>query len=107
MSAALVIGSQGALGSTVVRAFERAGWEVHRAARRPGTSFRLVDLDTPETLRRAFDGVDVIVNTVPHPALAAESAVLERGGLLLNISALPASTAARLRGADAMGTVVM
>jgi hypothetical protein len=106
VSAVLVIGSQGALGSTVVRAFERAGWEVHRAARRPGTSFRLVDLGTPDTLRRAFDGIDVVVNTVPHAGLAAERAVLERGGLLLNISALPASEAAGLP-ASGTGTVVM
>ena len=101
-----MIGSQGALGSTVVGEFERAGWEVHRGARRPGTSFRLVDLDTPDTLRRAFGGVDVVVNTVPHPGLAAETAVLTHGGLLLNISALPVSAAAALPPGGT-GTVVM
>jgi len=106
VSAVLVIGSQGALGSTVVRAFDVAGWDVHRAARRPGTSFRLVDLDTPDTLRRAFEGIDVVVNTVPHPGLAAETAVLTHGGLLLNISALSVSAATALPAAGS-GTVVM
>jgi hypothetical protein len=109
MSSVLVIGSQGALGSTVVRAFEHAGWEVHRAARRPGTSFRLVDLDAPETLDRALDGIDVTVNTVPHPALSAERAVLERGGTLVNIASVPAAASRELRSPSrgARGTVVM
>jgi hypothetical protein len=49
----------------------------------------------------------VAVNTVPHPGLAAERAVLDTGGTLLNISALPYAAADPLRDRDGRGTVVM
>lgn len=90
---ALVLGAQGVLGSLLVRTFASEGWEVVRAARRPqaGPDFRLVDLDRPETVRRALDGVDVVANPVPDERLAAERVVLEHGPALVNVSAAPAA----------------
>jgi hypothetical protein len=88
----LVLGAQGVLGSVLARAFAEAGWEVVRAGRRPadGDGIRLVDLDRPETLRAALDGIDLVANPVPDERLAAERVVLERGPALVNVSAVPA-----------------
>jgi hypothetical protein len=104
---ALVLGGQGAAGAAIVAAFGRAGWRVRSAGRRPGADCR-VDLDRPETLAEAMRGVDVVVNTVPHPELAAERTVLECGGLLLNVadrSPGERSVLRELRGTR--GTVVL
>jgi hypothetical protein len=66
-----------------------AGWTSIRAGRRPGSGadFRPVDLDQPDTLERAVDGIDLIVSTVPDERLVAERLVLTRGGMLINVSA--------------------
>jgi NAD(P)-dependent dehydrogenase (short-subunit alcohol dehydrogenase family) len=107
----LVIGAQGALGSLLCGAFAWAGWSVLRAGRRPDASadFRHVDLDEPETVARAGGEVDLIVNSVPDLALTAEQMVLDRGGLLINVSALPARAGRELgeRVRTPRGTVVM
>jgi hypothetical protein len=51
----------------------------------------------------------LVVNTVPHRELTAEHLVLERGGTLINISALPAAASRALRAVagGARGTVLM
>jgi NAD(P)-dependent dehydrogenase (short-subunit alcohol dehydrogenase family) len=107
----LVIGAQGVLGSLLSDAFAQAGWSVLRGGRRPDerADFRYVDLDEPETVARAGGEVDVIVTAVPDPGLAAERMVLDRGGLLVNVSALPARAGRELgeRTSRARGTVVM
>ncbi len=107
----LVIGSQGVLGSLLVRAFASAGWDVVRGGRRPDeqAGFRHVDLDEPETVARAIGNVDVVINPVPDRGLRAERAVLDRGGLLLNLSAMPAGAGRQLAAETriARGTVVM
>ncbi len=109
--AVLVLGAQGVLGTAVVRAFASEGWRVYRGGRRsdddPG--LRLVDLDRPESVAEAIGEADVVVNTVPHAPLTAERVVLEEGGLLINVSALPyaAGQALRAPDADARGLVVM
>jgi NAD(P)-dependent dehydrogenase (short-subunit alcohol dehydrogenase family) len=107
----LVIGSQGVLGSLLARAFADAGWDVTRGGRRPEAApdFRHVDLDEPETVATAARGTDLVVNPVPDPRLVAERIVLDRGGLLLNVSALPAAEGRSLgqRATSARGTVVM
>ena len=87
----LVLGAQGVLGSVAARAFRRAGWRVVRAGRRPEDGVSLVDLDRPETLRDALDGIDVVVNPVPTERLSAERVVLESGPALVNLSTSPAS----------------
>jgi hypothetical protein len=92
----LVVGGQGAAGSAIAGAFAREGWRVRTAGRRPGAGCR-VDLDRPETLLDAMRDVDVAVNTVPHLALAAEAAVLEHGGLLLNVADRSPAERGRLR----------
>jgi hypothetical protein len=87
----LVIGAGGALGGLTASVFEHAGWEVSRAARKAdgeNRGHRHVDLDDPDTIAPALAAVDVIVNTVPHPALHPERLVLEHGGVLLNASAI-------------------
>lgn len=95
----VVIGAQGVLGSTVARAFADAGWSVLRGGRRPDgrAGFRLVDLDRPDTVRQAIAGADLVVDSVPHPGVAAETAVLRDGGALIDISARPAAASRRLR----------
>jgi hypothetical protein len=71
--------------------------------------FRHVDLDEPESVARAAGEADLIVTAVPDLALTAERMVLDRGGLLINISALPARAAQQLgeQSTKARGTVVM
>jgi hypothetical protein len=107
----LVIGAQGALGSLVSDAFARAGWSVLRGGRRPdeGADFRHVDLDEQESVAKAGSEADLIVTTVPDLGLSAERIVLDRGGLLINLSALPARAGHELRerATRKRGTVVM
>ena len=95
----LVLGGQGVLGSAIAGAFGAAGWTSIRAGRRPdpGADFRPVDLDEPDTLERALDGIDLIVSTVPDDRLVAERMVLKHGGVLINVSAMAASAVQRLR----------
>ena len=59
--------------------------------------------------RRRLREDELVVNTVPHPALLAERFVLEWGGTLINISALPAAAGRSLRAVagGARGTVLM
>src|SRR3984885_404147 len=107
----LVLGGQGVLGTAIAGAFGAAGWPSVRAGRRPdsGADFRLVDLDEPDTLERAVDGIDLIVSTVPDERLVAERMVLSRGGVLINVSAMAASAVQRLRRVpgEPRGTVLM
>ena len=107
----LVLGGQGVLGTAIAGAFGAAGWTSVRAGRRPdsGADFRLVDLDEPDTLERAIDGVDLVVSTVPDERLVAERMVLSRGGVLINVSAMAASAVQRLRRVpgEPLGTVLM
>ena len=107
----LVIGSQGVLGSLLGRAFARAGWAVVRGGRRPDeqAGFRHVDLDEPETVAAAIGNVDLVVNPVPDRGLRAERIVLDRGGLLINVSAMPAEAGRGLtdQTTTPRGTVVM
>jgi len=107
----LVIGARGALGALVADAVRRHGWAVRESSRDPSLSpdFQYVDLTDPATLAPALDGVDLVITTVPDPTLAAERHVLKRGGVLLNLSAGPATALRSLRrqAGQAKGTVVM
>jgi hypothetical protein len=97
------------LGGLAVRAFAEAGWEVRSDA--PGTGPRQVevDLDRPASVLDALREDELVINTVAHRALIAERLVLERGGTLINIGALPAAAARELRAVagGARGTVLM
>jgi NAD(P)-dependent dehydrogenase (short-subunit alcohol dehydrogenase family) len=108
---ALVIGAQGVLGGLLATELSQRGWEVAPAGRRPGGApgFCHVDLDEPESLAAALRDVDLVVNAVPDPVLTAERMVLSRGGLLINVSALPDEAGRQLRRqtAGARGTVIM
>jgi hypothetical protein len=105
----LVLGGHGVFGTMISSAAEAAGWTAIRTSRRPAAGFRHVDLAEPETLEKVIDEADLIVSTVPDKQVVAERAVLERGGLLINVSALAASsTAGLLRETERpRGTVVM
>jgi hypothetical protein len=107
----LVIGARGALGALVADAFRRHGWAVRESSRDPSSSpaFQHVDLTDPATLAPALDGVNVVITTVPDQTLAAERHVLKHGGVLLNLSAEPATALRSLRRqtGQAKGTVVM
>ena len=107
----LVIGARGALGTLVADAVRRHGWAVRESSRDPSPSpdFHYVDLTDPATLAPALDGVDLVITTVPDPTLAAERHVLKHGGVLLNLSAEPATALRSLRrqAGQAKGTVVM
>ena len=106
---ALVIGAQGVLGASTVRAFEAAGWGVRSGARRPVTEQIEIDLGRRDSIAAAIDEHELVVNTVPHPDLLAERYVLEQGGVLINVSDLPAAAARALRAVagGARGTVVV
>jgi NAD(P)-dependent dehydrogenase (short-subunit alcohol dehydrogenase family) len=107
----LVIGARGALGALVADAFRRHGWAVRESSRDPSPSSacQYVDLTDPATLAPALDGVDLVITTVPDQTLAAERHVLKHGGVLLNLSAEPATALQSLRrqAGQAKGTVVM
>jgi hypothetical protein len=106
---ALVIGAQGVLGALTVGAFDAAGWTMRSGARRPRPGQIEIDVGRPESIAAAVDEHELVVNTVPHPDLLAERYVLEHGGVLINISDLPASAGRSLRAiaGGARGTVVM
>jgi NAD(P)-dependent dehydrogenase (short-subunit alcohol dehydrogenase family) len=109
VTSVLVIGASGALGRVIARAFEAEGWDVLHGARRPvgGDRFRAVDLDHAEDVGRAIDGVDLVVNTVPGPAMTAERLVLERGGVLLNVAAPARAAGLALRRRQATSPAVV
>jgi hypothetical protein len=60
-------------------------------------------------VRAAARDHELIINTVPHPDMLIERAVLESGGALINISALPAAASRALRAVagGARGTVLL
>ncbi len=107
----MIIGAQGVLGAHLSREFSAAGWDVIPTGRKPDPrpGFRRLDLRERWTIARAIADADVVVNTVPDESTAAERIVLREGGILINVSALPASAAWKLRRErpDASGTVVM
>jgi hypothetical protein len=111
VSRALVIGAQGVLGTLIARELEATGWQVLRGGRHPEDSadFRLVDLDQPATLPRALEDVDLVISTTPDVRLTAERHILEQGGTLINVSALPVAAAADVMGlaSSSKGLVVM
>ena len=92
----LVLGGHGVFGSMIGAAAEAAGWTVIRTSRQPAAGFRHVDLAEPDTLEKVIDEADVIVSTVPDRQVVAERMVLDRGGLLVNVSAMAASSVAGL-----------
>lgn len=105
----LIIGARGILGTLTARAFAAAGWEVRCGARGPRAGQIHVDLDRPDSIVAAIRPGELMINTVPHQGLLAERIVLERGGVLINTSALPAAGSRSLRAvaAGARGTVLM
>ena len=105
----LIIGVRGVLGVLTARAFTDAGWDVRGASRQPSPGQVQVDLDRLESVAATLREDELVVNTVPHPALLAERFVLEWGGTLINISALPAAAGRSLRAVagGARGTVLM
>ena len=105
----LVIGADGVLGGLTADAFRDAGWTVRFVARRGGPERVRLELDSPESVAAALEEHELLVKTVPHPGLFLERAVLERGGALINTSALPAAAGRSLRAvaAGARGTVLM
>lgn len=108
----LVIGGYGFLGATIATAFAQAGWHVSRGSRSPHTNGAThVNLDEPDTVRRAAATMDVVVNTVPDTDFVAEKAVLRDGGLMLNVATLDQRPLRDLRDHAAQqslpGTVVV
>lgn len=106
----LVIGGQGILGSNIAAGLRRRGFAVLRGGRRREavSDFVYVDLDRPETVAEAAEGVDLIINTVLHPELTPERTVLERGGVLLSVASLSLADRMRLREVEpARGLVVV
>ena len=105
----LIIGAGGVFGALTAREFEAAGWEVRRGARRPGQGQTYIDLDHADSISAAIDEQELVINTVPHADLLAEGLVLDRGGTLINTSAIPAAAGRSLRAVagGARGTVLM
>jgi hypothetical protein len=106
----LIVGARGELGRLTVRAFQTPPWEVRRGSRPPVASGDVaLSLDRIESACAAAREHELIVNTVPHPDLLIERAVLEYGGTLINVSALPAAAGRALRAVagGAPGTVIL
>jgi hypothetical protein len=105
----LVLGGHGVFGTMIGAAAEAAGWTAIRTSRQPAAGFRHVDLAEPDTLEKVIDEADVIVSTVADRQVVAERMVLDRGGLLINVSAIAASSVAGLLGEHERprGTVLM
>jgi hypothetical protein len=105
----LVIGAHGVMGMLTADAFAAAGWTVRAGVRRAGPGQVQVDLDSAESVAAELTDEELVVNTVPHEDLLAERHVLEHGGTLINVSALPASAGRSLRAVSgaARGTVLM
>lgn len=106
----LIIGARGELGRLAVRAFQAASWEVRRGIRTAVSDGEVrVAVDRIGSAHAAASQHQLIINTVPHPDLLIERAVLEHGGALINISALPAAAGRALRAVAgcARGTVIM
>ena len=106
----LIVGARGELGRLTVRAFQTRPWEVRRGSRPPVVDGDVaLSLDRIESVRAAAREHELIVNTVPHPDLLIERAVLEYGGTLINVSALPAAAGRALRAVagGAPGTVIL
>jgi hypothetical protein len=105
----LIIGAQGVLGALTLGAFRDAGWAVRSGARRPEPGQVSIDLSQRESIAAALREDELAVNVVPHPELLAERHVLEHGGALINLSALPAAAGRSLRAVAgaARGTVLM
>jgi NAD(P)-dependent dehydrogenase (short-subunit alcohol dehydrogenase family) len=106
----LIVGARGALGRLTVRAFQAAGWEVQRGIRTPAADGDVcVALERIDSVRTAAREHELIINTVPDPDLLIERAVLEYGGALINVSALPAAASRALRAVagGAHGTVIL
>ncbi len=105
----LVIGARGVLGALTLRAFAAAGWAVRAGVRRARQGEVEIDLDQPESIAATLGERELVVNTVPHPELVPERHVLEHGGTLINVSALPAAAGRSLRAiaAGARGVVLM
>lgn len=97
------------LGTLTVSAFTAAGWEVRSGVRQARPGEVQIDLDRPELVAAAIGEHELVVNTVPHRGLPAERLVLDRGGALINISAVPAAASRALRAVagGARGTVLM
>lgn len=106
----LIVGGRGALGRLAVRAFQTAAWEVRRGTKTPAADGDVpLALERIDSVRAAAREHQLIVNTVPHPDLLIERAVLEYGGALINVSALPAAASRALRAVagGAKGTVIL
>lgn len=108
---ALVIGANGVLGRVLVEQLTQGGWDVQRGTRDPDAppgSIR-VNLNEPGTVAVAIREVGLVINTAPDLKLTAERMVLESGGLLINVSAMPSSAAQELRDQPGpfRGTVMM
>jgi NAD(P)-dependent dehydrogenase (short-subunit alcohol dehydrogenase family) len=105
----LVLGGHGVFGTMIARAAEEAGWTVLRSSRRPQPGFLHVDLNDPRTLEKTLEEAGTVITTVPDERLTAERLVLNRGGLLINVSAMAASATGQLRRhpGPPRGTVVM
>ena len=97
------------LGTLTADAFRKTGWNVRAADRQAGPDQIELDLDSGESIAAVLEENELVVNTVPHSRLLAERAVLERGGILVNTSALPAAATRSLRAVagGARGTVLM
>jgi hypothetical protein len=105
----LVLGGHGVFGTMIAEAAQAEGWTAIRSSRQPHAGFCHVDLAEPQTLEKVIDEADVVVSTVPDERLTAERMVLDRGGLLVNVSAIEASSTALLRREPGTprGTVLM
>lgn len=107
----MILGGQGVLGAHLSREFAAAGWDVIPTGRKPDPrpGFRRLDLREGWMIAAAIADADVVVNTVPDESTTAEQIVLREGGILINVSALPATASWKLRRErlDPCGSVVM
>src|SRR5688572_13575321 len=89
-SSVLILGANGRLGQSLVRAFLDAGWSVHGQVRRDapgsanaGVKWLRIGLDEPARLAEAARGADVVVHAVnpPYPAWHTQALPLAQSAI--------------------------
>lgn len=93
-----------------MRAFQASSWEIRKGTRAPVADGDVgVALHRTDSVRAAARDHELIINAVPHSDLLLERAVLDYGGALINVSAMPAAAGRALRAVagGTPGTVIL
>lgn len=87
----------GRVGKTVARLFASVGASVRVAVRKPADTARIKEMGlTPirlENLESDIAGMDIILNTIPHPIIDSEAiSAMKKSTLIIDITSAPGGT---------------